>query len=225
MDHGRTAPTGDLLMATNPPAAIPTPGGGGKVTGSLAISETVEYATGILSITTATAGSLASFDRISSNGGASRLTIYGATDSTAPAIIALQAPNGTDYADYTFDGNNAELDVSKGNLALRPLASSGQVLVYSPSYTTKLRVGNAGFTQSLDISHDGTNAHISATTGYIGFALGDKFQILPTGAVNYFGPSSTTASAGSNGALPALVGGYLTWQVGGTTVKIPYFLS
>jgi hypothetical protein len=155
--------------------------------------------------------------------GATQLQIYGKADGTADAIVGLIAPNGTDYADYTYNGADADLDVSAGGLNLRPLSSGANVQVWSPAGTVKLRIGSQNFTQALDISHDGTNAHLTPTTGYVGFQS-DTFQILPTGAVNYVGPTTAAAAAGTNGAPPSEVGGYMAWQIGGTTVHLPYYL-
>ena len=145
-----------------------------------------------------------------------------------PAILGLLGDQAaTTYADFTHEPGtgNTEIDVQGGDLALRPLSSGKSVNVWSISGGhAKLRVGSQGFTQALDLQHDGSNAHISPTAGFVGFQA-DKFQILATGAVNYTGPTATSASAGSNGDVPAQVAGYLTWQVGGTTVKVPYYLA
>ncbi|MGH8398981.1 MAG: hypothetical protein ACRETA_12185, partial [Gammaproteobacteria bacterium] len=46
-----------------------------------------------------------------------------------------------------------------------------------------------------------------------------------TGKMNTTGPTATTATAGTNGAVPSQVVGYLETVVGGTTVKIPYFAT
>lgn len=156
-------------------------------------------------------------------GAATQLQVY--AKAGEPAILGLIGANGTDYADFTFDGANCEIDVQGGDLNFRPLTSGKNVNIWSIAGGSPiLKVGNQGLTQALTLQHDGTNAHVAATTGYVGFQ-GDTFQILSTGAVNYSGPTAISATAGTNGATPAQVGGYLTWQVGGTTVKIPYFFS
>ena len=122
-------------------------------------------------------------------------------------------------------GQNADIDVQGGDLNLRPLTATHSVNVWSiAGGNVKLRIGSQGFGATLDLQHDGVNAHITPTTGFVGFQ-GDKFQILATGAINYVGPTSVAATLGANGAVPAQVGGYLTWQIGGTTVKIPYFFA
>jgi hypothetical protein len=95
----------------------------------------------------------------------------------APAINSLIAPNGNDYADWTFDGTNTELESSTGDLNLRPNLNgtvdfTGNVAIWSLNHTPKLRIGNKGFTQALDIYHDGTNANLSATAGQINFNSG-----------------------------------------------------
>lgn len=48
----------------------------------------------------------------------------------------------------------------------------------------------------------------------------------PTAAAGQLGMGATTATsatAGTNGAVPAQVVGYLIWNLAGTTIKIPYF--
>lgn len=134
-----------------------------------------------------------------------------------PADISLFAPNGTDYADFTFDGSNAEIDVSIGNLSLRPLAG-GNVNIWATTGTPKLRVGSTNMAQSLDLYHDGTNGTLSTTTGDI--------DLTPaSGLVNLTNVGAyTTATAGGSSALPATPQGYMAMKVQGTTVKIPYYL-
>ena len=152
--------------------------------------------------------------------GATNLGIYGS--AADPAIATLYGPDGIKYADYTFDGNNAELDVSTGNLSLRPLAG-GDVNVWAlTGGNPKLRVGNMGFTESLDLSHDGANAHIIATIGSVKIA--DALSVGPTGLIDYTGPSATSATAGAQGAPPATVQGYIVLTIGGVGVRVPYYL-
>lgn len=147
--------------------------------------------------------------------GSTSFTVNGKTGY--PADFTLFAPNGTDYADFTFDGSNAEIDVSVGNLSLRPLAG-GNVNVWATSGTPKLRVGSTNFVQSLDLSHDGTNGIVSTTAGDI--------DLTPfSGLVNLTNAGAyTSATAGGSSALPATPQGYVAVKVQGTTVKIPYYL-
>lgn len=147
--------------------------------------------------------------------GSTSITITGKTGY--PADFTLFAPNGTDYADFTFDGSNAEIDVSVGNLSLRPL-SGGNVNIWATSGTPKLRVGSTNFTQSMDFSHDGTNGIITTTSGDV--------DLTPaSGLVNLTNVGAyTSATAGGSSALPATPQGYMAVKVQGTTVKIPYYL-
>jgi hypothetical protein len=46
-----------------------------------------------------------------------------------------------------------------------------------------------------------------------------------SGAVNYGGTTATTATAGTHGAVPAQVAGYIIVNVAGTIGKIPYFAN
>src|SRR6185312_13868894 len=113
----------------------------------------------------------------------------GATN--APAINSLIAPNGTDYADWTFDGSNTELESSTGDINLRPNLNgssdfTGNVTIWSLSHTPKLRVGNSGFTQSLDFYHDGTNGNVTTTTG--------KLNVSPA-VVSALGTSAVAGGA------------------------------
>lgn len=156
-------------------------------------------------------------------GTATQLHVYGADGE--PAILGLIGTGGR-YGDVTVDPStgNMEIDAEGGNLSLRPLSADRHVLIWGITSNPKLRVGSQGFGAALDLHHDGTNAHISATSGYIGVA-GDKVKVLPSGAIDYTGPTATAATTGTNGAPPAQVAGYLTWQIDGTTVKIPYYLA
>jgi len=121
----------------------------------------------------------ATFQRVT---GAMQMQIYG--QSTFPAILGLIAPNGTDYADFTYDGSNADVDVSVGDLNLRPNNVAGNhVNIWSLNGQPSLRVGNQGFTHALSLSHDGTNAHIAPDTGFIGFQASDIVQILADGVI------------------------------------------
>lgn len=147
--------------------------------------------------------------------GATAFTVNGKTGY--PAIISLFAPNGTDYADFTFDGSNTEIDSSVGNISLRPL-TGGNVNIWATSGTPKLRVGSTNMAQSLDLSHDGTNGIASTTTG--------DLDLSPaSGLVNLTNVSAyTSATAGAASALPATPQGYLAMKVQGTSVKVPYYL-
>jgi len=145
-----------------------------------------------------------------------------------PAILGLLGDQAaTTYADFTHvpGTGNTEIDVLGGDLALRPLSPGKNVTIWSiAGGNPKLRVGSQGFTAALDLQHDGANAHVSCTSGYVGFQ-GDKVRIAQTGSLDYTGPTATSAGAGANGAPPAQVAGYLVWSVGGTTVKVPYYLA
>ena len=147
--------------------------------------------------------------------GSTSFTINGKT--SYPADLTLFAPNGTDYADYTFDGSNAEIDVTVGNLSLRPL-SGGNVNIWATTGTPKLRVGSTNMAQSMDFTHDGTNGNISTTTGDV--------NLTPSsGLVNLTNVGAyTTATAGGASALPTKPQGYIAVKVQGTQVKIPYYL-
>ena len=145
-----------------------------------------------------------------------------------PAILGLLGDQAaTTYADFSHEPGtgNTEIDVLGGDLALRPLSPGKNVTIWSiAGGNPKLRVGSQGFTAALDLQHDGANAHVSCTSGYVGFQ-GDKVRIAQTGSLDYTGPTATSAGAGANGAPPAQVAGYLVWSVGGTTVKVPYYLA
>lgn len=149
--------------------------------------------------------------------GATAFNIQGSNDGAAPAIITLFGPNATNYADFTFDGTNTEIDASTGNISLRPL-TGGNVNIWSTSGTPTLRVGSTNMTQSLDLKHDGTNGIASTTSG--------DLNLTPaSGLVNLTNVGAyTSATAGGSSALPATPQGYLALKVQGTTVKVPYYL-
>lgn len=85
----------------------------------------------------------------------------------APAILSLIGADGHTYSDYTYNGHDADLDVSHGGLNLRPLDGTGSINVWSMTGNTRLRVGSRDFGQSLDFWHSGENAHVRATTGNV----------------------------------------------------------
>ena len=92
--------------------------------------------------------------------------IIGASNS--PAIASLIAPNGTDYADWTYDGNNMEIEVSKGDVNIRSGltgGAQGNVNVWSLLGNPLFRVGNQNFTQAVSLQHDGSNATVATTIG------------------------------------------------------------
>ncbi len=145
----------------------------------------------------------------SSAGGFTDFRIQGVTN--APPIATLLGPNGTDYADWTFDGSNTELETSTGDLNLRPNLNgtvdyTGNVTIWSLNHTPKLRVGNKGFTQALDIYHDGTNAHLIATAGNL--VLGNNV-VLATLQVTGGTPASgkvLTSDASGNASWASVSG-------------------
>jgi hypothetical protein len=87
--------------------------------------------------------------------------------SGRPAILSLIAADDNKYADYTYNGADADLDVSQGGLNLRPLDGDGAVNVWSMAGNTRLRVGSRNFRDALDFWHSGSNAYIRSTTGNV----------------------------------------------------------
>lgn len=84
-----------------------------------------------------------------------------------PAILSLIGPDRDKYADDTYKGHDADVDVSHGSLNLRPLDGLGSVNVWSLTGNARLRVGSESFAQALDLSHSGTDAHIRSTAGKV----------------------------------------------------------
>lgn len=116
-------------------------------------------------------------------GGYTDLRILG--NGTAVPILSLIAPNGTNYASLTFDGSNTELETDTGDINIRDYNTTGSVNLWSTNHNQKLRIGNQGFSQALDLVHDGTNATISTTTGSI--------QLQPASSVVVKAASDSTA--------------------------------
>src|SRR4051794_22784756 len=85
----------------------------------------------------------------------------------APAILSLIGADPDRYADYTYNGSHADMDVSHGGLNLRPLDGNGSGNVWSMIGNTRLRVGSRDFRESIDLWHGGTNAYIRSTAGSI----------------------------------------------------------
>ena len=63
----------------------------------------------------------------------------------------------------------------------------------------------------------------SSTVQAAGEILTAAAPTVSAGQVGLGSTTATSATAGSNGAVPAQVAGYIIANVGGTTVKIPYF--
>lgn len=61
--------------------------------------------------------------------------------------------------------------------------------------------------------------------GTDGMKIGGATPATAAGQIGFGNTTATSATAGSNGAVPAQVAGYLTISVGGTAQKIPYFNS
>lgn len=99
--------------------------------------------------------------------------VYGATG--VPAIFSLIAGNGTDYADYTYNGADADIDVSTGGLNLRPLAAGASVKVWNSADNVKLRIGSQNFGQALDLWNDGVDSYIQSTVGSV--VLNDQLNV------------------------------------------------
>ena len=137
-----------------------------------------------------------------------------------PPIVTLWNPAQTQYADFTFDGTNTEIDASTGNISLRPL-TGGNVNVWATTGTPKLRVGSTNFAQSLDMWHDGTDSHIQPTSGRV---IVDGGLVINSGYPEFNTATTATATTGTNGAPPAQVYGYIVAKIGGVGVRIPYYL-
>ena len=114
--------------------------------------------------------------RLSPPEGAIDFRILG--ESGAPAILSLIGPQPDHYADYTYNGSDADIDVSHGGLNLRPLDGTGSVNVWSMSGNTRLRIGSRDFRQSLDLWHSGLNAHMRSTNGNI--VIESRIETLST---------------------------------------------
>src|SRR3954463_13613545 len=80
----------------------------------------------------------------------------------APALLSLIGADPDRYADYTYNGSHADVDVSHGGLNLRPLDGSGSVNVWSMLGNTRLRVGSEESGRAGGALHaeklDGTHA-------------------------------------------------------------------
>jgi hypothetical protein len=139
-----------------------------------------------------------------------------------------------------------KLDVT-GNI------KASQLYINNPSGDSSIEVGGAGNVyidlkkpnsddRDLRITTDGTDSVIDSAGGLlIATANNERMRITNIGSVGIgtatpssklhvngdLTLSSTTvaasASAGSNGDVPAQVGGYLVVNVNGTSVKIPYY--
>ena len=84
-----------------------------------------------------------------------------------PAILSLIGPDGNRYADYTYNGFDADVDVSHGGLNLRPLDGSGAVNVWSMAGNTRLGIGSRNFEQAVYVWHSGSDGNIESTKGNI----------------------------------------------------------
>lgn len=110
------------------------------------------------------------------------------------ARYSLMGPNGSDYARYAYNGIQAYFDVSAGDLNFRPLSPTGNVNVWAPARNVRLRVGNAGLLQSIDLYHNGTAGHVSSTTG--GITMDQDVTVAPLA-----GSGSSYACLDLNGKL------------------------
>jgi hypothetical protein len=121
------------------------------------------------------------------------------------AIHSLIASNGTDYADWTYDGNNMELETNKGDINIRPGLDTGMthnVNIWSLSHNAKLRVGNQNFTEALDFQHDGTHGLITCTTGIkIGTTTSQQLGFYGATPIARPAALSTANATATNGTI------------------------
>lgn len=77
-----------------------------------------------------------------------------------PPILVLVAPNLSDYADYTYDGVSADIDVSVGNINLRPLAGGYVDVRAWTGSQAYLRTISPNYGHALRLWHDNAYAYI-----------------------------------------------------------------
>lgn len=106
--------------------------------------------------------------------------------------------------------------------------STGQATLF-PNNTAMAWLDTTGTAQPV-LGVDGSNnSYVKAATTSSNLNLQDgsgltRLQITSTGLVAFQNATLTTsATAGTNGAVPSQVGGYLEVVINGSTVKIPYF--
>jgi hypothetical protein len=140
---------------------------------------------------------------------------YASSEGTLPisAIIGLN-PNGNDFQrGFDFaDGNftTGEFGVVPNNTALAWLNSTGSAIkIMGVSNTNMTYIRAASLTSSIALQDFG------GTT---------RFEIEGDGEVSFLNQTvSASATAGTNGALPLQVSGYLITKINGGQVKLPYY--
>jgi len=127
---------------------------------------------------------------------------------TNPTITTPNSP-GNDDLIINPDGT--------GSIDLRGIIVVDSAITTASSSNANIELAPDG-TGTVKLSGDGTSVTVSTDTN-------EDLVLDPngTGTVDFDVATATTATAGSNGDVPAQVEGYISIKVGGTAYKIPYY--
>jgi hypothetical protein len=92
----------------------------------------------------------------------------------------------------------------------------------TPGIVNSIRIGSiAGVAPAIDIGNLGVNVNVGVRKLYTSSLAG----AVGGGALNFGAGTAAAAGVGGGVALPATPEGYLMWNLNGTPIKIPYYLT
>jgi hypothetical protein len=156
---------------------------------------------------------------ISINASGGNVGIGTASPSGIGLLAAVKNAAGVTVVGVS-NSNSAASDGAK----LSTLFGTTQIGAYGHYWTGSAFVNDLNFYSTLTLSMGATERMRIDSSGNVGIgtaAPGRKLHVA--GEVRLDATTSTSATAGANGDVPAQVVGYITINIGGTDRKIPYY--
>jgi hypothetical protein len=154
------------------------------------------------------------------------LTVFSGQTTNKALVIKAAASQTGDLQQWQNSSSTVLVKVdASGNPTFQPTAdtSSSGTYVCTSIAPTINQSGTAGYTALKIYATETTTGSGSKLLADLGVGASSKFSVDNGGNIALVGTTATSATAGSNGAVPAQVAQYLQIKVGGTNYKIPLF--